>query len=242
MTQRKYPIYPIRTWMGKYEAHLLRLNPKKRFYYADARLEKFFSYFPENAGLEQFTIADVTDFENWRIANGASDREISQERGEIRRMWSWCIEQGCRLFNPAAPKHPPQPPKNRNRLTLETFRRLLEDCPDNRIKLYLLGLFCGEDLDVGLSRIVIGQQVRKLALAHQMPWCNIATLKIAVQECLWREIIRIQYKKLFETLIEEAKFASDSVANVQFPAADVRSPVSDSDLDEVFGVILPGQK
>lgn len=237
---RKRPVYPIRTWVGKYEAHMLRLHPKKRFYYADARLEKFFSYFPDNAGLEQFTIADVTDFEKWRITQGAHPELIEMERGEIRRFWSWCIKQGCNLINPAKTQHTPAPPKNRNRLTLETFRRLLDDCPDDRIKLYLLGLFCGEELDVGLKRKAIGYRLGKLALAHDLPWCNLATLKVAVQECLWREVIRIQYKQLFETLIDKAKTASDAIANVQIPSTYERSPVSDGDLDEVLRTILPG--
>jgi hypothetical protein len=197
--------------------------------FTDAFLERFFKHFPEQSGLEQFTIADVTDYRQWRLDEGCSKSALMSELNVVKRFWRWLIEEKqLPLFNPAASLKPSNPAKTFWQLKLQDFKALLFEIEDRRIREYVLGLVVGENRDVGVSPGVIGRTVREAGKRAGMPWMKLYTLRIAIKNTLWREIIKENYEKLSDSLIPEPKPASDTLTNVEVPTSDIRPSVIDS--------------
>lgn len=100
--KKRVPRYPIQKWQGKWDAHLIRmyLNPHSAESYSK-RLQVFLDQFPGYTSLEQFSIAEVTNFIEWRIANGAALNSVSLHLYAVRVFFNWLIEsQNLPLINP----------------------------------------------------------------------------------------------------------------------------------------------
>jgi hypothetical protein len=98
---KKIPRYPIDYWLGRYEAWWLTMYGKKGFLATCKNLESFFGFFVGYTGLENFTIAEVTDFFTWRILNGSSWYRITYEMYAVRKFWNWLTEdKNLPLSNP----------------------------------------------------------------------------------------------------------------------------------------------
>lgn len=92
--------YPVRKYLGKYEAWLLTLYGSGALDYADRHLEAFFAYFPKTWGLEKYTSADVEDYVEHLRESGKSGGVINLRLTAVRRFWRWLIEdRGYPMFN-----------------------------------------------------------------------------------------------------------------------------------------------
>lgn len=100
--------YPVRKYLGKYEAWLLTLYGSEALRFADHNLELFFSAFPKTWGLEQYASTDVEDYVRQLLASGKSEGAVRVRLVAIRRFWRWLIEDmGFPFFNivPASKFH-----------------------------------------------------------------------------------------------------------------------------------------
>lgn len=97
----KIPRFPVREWLGRYEAWWLTMYGRKGYRGTYTNLERFFGYFSAYPGLEYFSIADVTDYFEWRRRNGRNPLAVMYEAYGIKKFWKWLTEdKGLPLFNP----------------------------------------------------------------------------------------------------------------------------------------------
>ena len=224
---RTRPKYPIDKYLGRYQSWLLTLYGSRSFWYNATHLERFFARFPKTTSLDEFTIADVSDYKIWRLREGANVGTVQIELNAVRHFWSWMIEQANLPFtNPAERYKPSTPAVTKRDLKLEDFRRLLSKCDDNRVRNFILGLVQGENRLSGTSWAVIGRGVKRAGLAADLPWITIPALRSAIRSCLWREIIRANYDKLCDTFLPEAKLNSSPLADIEITPADEWSTIS----------------
>ena len=124
MSKTKKPRYSPRfdriKLQGLYEAELRILYAPATAIWYSRDLERFFRHFESYKGLEEFSIADVTDYANWRIDNGAKLAWLLKELQIVRAFWRWLIEnKELPLVNPVKPSYR-QDLKKRHALFMET--------------------------------------------------------------------------------------------------------------------------
>ncbi len=207
--------FPIRPWLGKYEATLLRLYGSRTFYMNDFYLEKFFSHFPNTVGLEEFTIADITDYRAWRESDGAKTQAVANEISALNRFWKWLIEKNkLHLSNPTIKIKSSTSARYERQFKLEDFRRLLDACSDKMVREHLVDLAGGYDRSNEFGTYQLGVAIHNAGVLADMPWLNLVTLRSAIKQSLWRDIIKREYQKLRDSLTPEPQPASDTLANI----------------------------
>jgi hypothetical protein len=244
------PKYPVRKWLGKYESWLLHLYGRKSMLYNDKYLERFFKFFPEASGLEQFGTPDVHQYKIWRENEGnLSAFKIMQEIKCLERFYRYLIEdQNLPLLNPAKPfvknvKLHSIIRRKKDSLRLEEYRRLIDVCLKDEPRLihWLMWLVQGiGSHDRHMSGVQASYLLRKVAAKAGVPHITMRHIKISLRNGLWREIIKDWQKRfLFDlgyiqgdnTKLKKVKLPGDPFATVEVPARDVGSPVSDSSYD-----------
>lgn len=69
---------------------------------ADEKLLKFFSYFPDDMGLELFRTIHVAEYKQKRRSEGISEGAIAIEVNAVRQFFKWLIEiQKFPIYQPA---------------------------------------------------------------------------------------------------------------------------------------------
>jgi len=225
--------YPIRHWLGKYESWLLHLYGRKSMLYNDKFLERFFSFFPQAAGLEQFGTPDVHQYKTWRENEGnVSAFKIMQEIKCLERFFRFLIEdQKLPLSNPAKPfvkhvnlKHIVR--RKKDSLRLDEYKRLLEACVkyEPRLVHWMSWLIQGVGShDRHLTSQMAGRLFKKVAVIAGMPYLNMRLVKRSLRQGLWREIIQewhnvslsnLGYKDWRDPALNEAQFESDPMRKV----------------------------
>lgn len=195
MPRLKTPItYPIREWLGKYLSWRRKLYGWKSSMYNGKRLESFFEHFPPTMGLEYFAIADLQEYRDWRRSKGVNPSTLKMELSSVKAFWRWLIEDmNLPLFNPVRD----EPfPKRKSRLTLESFRRLLEfiDYPD--VRKYIIGLAFEENLQCPVSHQLMGTFVCQASLKAGLPQMGFTELRRQLQSNLWRRAIQQEFEDL----------------------------------------------
>jgi hypothetical protein len=99
------PTYPIMKHLGLYESWLLRLYGRKRYVFADDKIQDFLTHFPSMKGWEQLVIADIDEYRQWRIEHGGNLRSIDIEISQIASLYRW-MKEDCSypLHNPVSSK------------------------------------------------------------------------------------------------------------------------------------------
>lgn len=145
------PRYPLREYYGKYSAWQIHYCSRDSFRDRDKVLERFFSYFPNKEGIEQFSGVDVTDYVYLRVREQKlSASTIKIEVSYISAMWKYLVEMlKLPLFNIAKAhyKHileDAHKPKKRNSLSIEQMLRLIDCIKDIKVKHEVLDLAVGE--------------------------------------------------------------------------------------------------
>jgi integrase len=228
--------YPVRTWLGKYESYLLTMYGSRSFYTADYLLEKFLTHFPNVRSLDEFSVVDISEYFRWRLECGRNPHTLGQELQAVDRWYCWLIEdKGLPLLNPAKGfrSASEQRTKNENRLTLSEYRRLLDVC-EAPARDYLVGLAFGQERKTGWDPGQMGRYLCARFRELGLPYTTIQAFRRAIRRSLWREIIRIHYKQVYDTLLEKPEPPSSALAEVQVPAADIRPTISDNDFEDVM--------
>jgi hypothetical protein len=78
---------PIRTLVGRFEP----LARKTSQNYSRS-LQKFFSMFPRKSSPEQFSLADILDYREWRREEGAPYSTVRSELCTVHGFFSWLQE------------------------------------------------------------------------------------------------------------------------------------------------------
>lgn len=223
------PKYPIEKYLGEYESFVFRLRGSDALKATDRHCQKFFSYFPKDAGLEQFTIADVADYKIWRRREKVSAATIQVELGFVRAFWRWLAEhRDLPLQNPVTTR----PTRNRNTksLKLEDFRLLYAGCSD-QLKRFLIAALL--DFPHTHSRSQrFNRELRDTAAKAGLPWIITARqLRGVVQRSLWREIVRRGYPELSDALFNEAEGFGHAPTDIETAPRDVGTTIVDRDVD-----------
>lgn len=96
---------PLRSLVGRYEAHLVVRRHKTIAAY-DKALQRFFGFFPRKSRPDQFHITDVEDYRFARLADGAAASSVKMEIGVVSMFFNWLRRaEGLELDNPAAIKY-----------------------------------------------------------------------------------------------------------------------------------------
>lgn len=97
--------YPVRVWLGRYQAWMLTLYGKRCFRRDAATVEKFFEA-SAHTYLSQFKSADIDDYAIGLKRSGKAAATVAIELSRIRRFWKWAIQdRGLKLLEPVSPVH-----------------------------------------------------------------------------------------------------------------------------------------
>ena len=193
MRRLKTPItYPIREWLGKYLSWRRKLYGWKSSMYNGKRLEAFFDHFPPTMGLEYFAIADLQEYRDWRRSKGVNPATLKMELSSVKAFWRWMIEDmNLPLFNPVRDEPFPM---RKSRLTLVSFKRLLEFIDNPDVRKFVIGLAFEENLQCPVSAQIIGSLVAAASLKAGLPQMGFAELRRQLQSNLWRRAIQQEFE------------------------------------------------
>ena len=221
--------YPIRKWLGQYEKRILVLYGRETLERHDALLESFFKHFPEAAGLEQFTVSDIVAYSEWRKSEGVTENRLRVELATLNRFWNYlCIDRKLPLWNPVKPfieKRIVKETKNRRRIGLYQFRRLVAACEDRRLKDYIFGLVIREERRHYLAPHVLGLMLRKLGTKVGLDWITVPKLRREIQNGLWCKIIASRYEQLRDSFFKEAQLNCDSSTDINISNSPIGSTI-----------------
>lgn len=89
--------------MMKYETFLFRTRPYGTYERYTRALDKLFAAFPEKRFLHEFRRADLEDYKQTRLEQGASPKTVNIELSCIRSFWNFLLQMEADgvFFNPA---------------------------------------------------------------------------------------------------------------------------------------------
>src|SRR6266550_5550156 len=183
----KKPRYPIREYLGQFEAWLLVMYRSNTFRKYDRTLERFFSTFPKYTGIEQFTSVDIADYKLIREQSGAAKSSIYLELNQLHIFWRWLImDKGLSISNPArAFKNNYKARHTRkSNLSLTDLNSLLSECsvPYKRIVLNVIqGVPCPRKAR---------KEIRDAAARAGLADFQLYELRLVVMRRLSREIVQ----------------------------------------------------
>jgi len=95
--------FTVAFWMMKYETFLFRTRPHSTYERYTRALDKLFSQFPDRRFLYEFRRADLEDFKEKRLENGASPKTVNIELSCIRSFFDFLLQMEADgvMFNPA---------------------------------------------------------------------------------------------------------------------------------------------
>ncbi|PWT91840.1 MAG: hypothetical protein C5B55_07440 [Blastocatellia bacterium] len=95
--------FKITRWLGLYEAYLFQNSPPATYERYSRALSKFYAHFPHKRFTYEFLRADLEDYKEQRLKEGASPTTVNIELSILRGFWKWMLRMGADgvLFNPA---------------------------------------------------------------------------------------------------------------------------------------------
>ena len=97
----------VESYIGKYEADLLKYNIKRSLSHVDNSLYRFFKYFPEQDDLREFTSLDWKYFEKVAALDGLLPKQIERVRLAVHGFFQWLLDfQDFPIPNPARLQEP----------------------------------------------------------------------------------------------------------------------------------------
>jgi hypothetical protein len=226
MTKIK-PRFPVREFLGKFEAWLLVMKGGHVMRCYDGVLERLFKMFPKRTGIEQFVSMDIGDYVAVRTKQGAAQLSLNHELSMLSNFFKWCQEdQHLKVYNPAkiyighwkTEKVP-----NHKIFTLDKLNRLLDAVPLKEKRIILSVIQGGE-----CPRYRAGNVIREAAKQLGFEGFSMGALKRASKNRLGREIIEYYCRQVSNTLPPEAQCYGDTLATVQRAAPNERPAICDS--------------
>jgi len=234
--------YRLIKYLGEYQKWLRDLYGRQPWRVQEAFLERFFSRFPRNIGLERFSVSDVSAYRSWRIESGTARSTIEMEIKALDRFWRYLIEdRGCKLFNPARPCLSNREPKefvDTRVLRVDEFKRFLE-AADEDLRQYIVSAATKTKPPKRLLGGWINTKIKRAQKASGLTYITMALIRRSLARGLWREIIR-EYCEIVlsskdgglqtgDPLISEPKPISDGERTVERPPLNVGPSIPDHD-------------
>jgi hypothetical protein len=227
--KHKKPRIPVREYLGKYEQFVLVMKGRAAFLNADTVLERLLAIFPKHKGWEDFTSTDIADYREARLKQGLAETSLVFELATIYRFFKWLIEdKGLYCNNPVrAFRNSNWTHQKLTRLTigLRELNALLRELPSDKERRLVLDVVRGAKMPRGQARKII-QQAAERAGIRGFSLYQVASF---VRARLARDIINDYCLKLLNTLAPEPKPNSNTLADIQVPALDEGTPISNSD-------------
>lgn len=223
----KKPRFPVREYLGSFEAWILVMKGRSAFRSYDSCLEQFFAAFPNKTGVEQFTSVDIADWKALKIKQGIAELTLHYYLGMIGNFWKWLIEdKELPINNPIraykrAVKGKYMLP--RPRISLEELERFLACCPSNKERELVLRVVQGANCR-GYSRLV---WCKRAADKAGLKGFSLLQLKSALGNRLSREIVQAYCQKLRDAFPAESKPEGDTLTTVESATLNVWASVSD---------------
>lgn len=238
--------YPIRNWLGKFQKFILVTSGRMEFRRAASRLECFFDHFPTAKGLELFTVADIREYADWRLSQGTTKMHLRKELQTLSRFYRWCIDKGCRLWDPAYPwleGLKPVPKLPGKVMTVGELQRIL-DVSSRPLRQYILAIVGGYQLPRELPPR-LASSLLKLATARAgVPHITLKVIRYSLRRGLWADIIRRHclawgkeylHTEVHDAPVHEAETLSAPLTDIEVSSLNEGSPVINSS-DDCFSV------
>lgn len=247
--RRRKPKYPVRLWLGKYEAWISvmgkSLDTKKL---VSSTLERFLGLFPTYRGIEQFTTTDVADYIVIRERT-QKPYLVDKDLWIIFRFWEWMIHQkGLFLYNIVnAYKNRAKHPcvltcrKSKKSLSLEEVSRLLNSCETIELKQFVIKVLARKPY-WNKWRTKFGFEWDRAVDRAGLPSDTDPTM---IRARMWKgtnrladDIIQTYCKQLLNSLAPKPELDSNSLATVEVTSLHERSTVTNGNnhLSSVDGI------
>jgi integrase len=136
---------PIRKLQAQYEYFILKVYGRATCRQYSHDLAEFFRVHPNKYTPEDFFKTDVLDYQIIREKEGASPNTINKEVDVVRAFWNWMIEsKDLPLVNIATVRRLRFVPKEKSRLTLAEFSRLMSEVHDPKLAAAIRNVLKGE--------------------------------------------------------------------------------------------------
>lgn len=240
LRKRRAPKYPVREWLGRYEAWISIMGKSHGMKILISRtLERFLGMFPTYRGLEQFTTTDCADYIVVR-ERIQSPHLVDKDLWIIFRFWEWLIEQrGLFLYNIVnayknRAKHPRVLTcrKSKKSLDLNQVEALISACETIELKLFVVKVLSRKPY-WNKWRTKFGPEWDRAVNRARLPSDTDPTM---IRARMWKgtnrlanDVIQAYCKQLFDALTLEAELNSNPFAGINLPALDERAAISNSD-------------
>ena len=206
--KNKKPRFPIREYLGKFEAWILVMKGRSAFRNYDRVLERLFEMFPGKTCCSQFTSIDIADYKAIRQKKGIQEYSLWHELRMIRNFWKYLQEDcGLAVANPVrALQNRPGGHDYAKGITLDEVNKLLAECSvkDQRA---ILQVIQGGKLPRKRDRQGINEAVVRAGLKD----FDLYKLKLRISNGLSRDIVVDYCSRLLKDIDQPANpVASES--------------------------------
>lgn len=173
---------PIRILQAQYEYFILKVYGRRTLkQYSDA-MSEFFRVFPDRDNPEDFFRDDFQDYVIIRQREKTHPMGIAFEISVLKTFWTWMIEQkGLPLANPVSARVPRYARKQKDRMSLKDFMRLMSEVHDPRL---LVAVRCSLNFerlpDLGITKNSLGSLLRRACERAGLASCGLSRLPHAV--------------------------------------------------------------
>lgn len=240
MTKKiQYPKrYSVRKYLGLYQAWFLTLYGSRRFRAEMWTIERFFNMFPTKKFLTQFTENDIDDYAISRQRLGRSVATVEIDLNRIRHFWKWATqEQKLVLLDPLhrilarLRAQIPRRDRHKKTLSLDELRVIYAKMDEE------LRRFIGSRFMFDVPRYYPISEKFEIAAKD-------AGLDYLYGDFVWslpdlrRAMLQNLDTQLRDSLIMELKGNCSPLRNVQVPAFDEGTAISDfhSEGAPIYGI------
>jgi hypothetical protein len=219
--------YSVRKYLGLYQAWFLVLYGSRRFRNECWTVEAFFKMYPTKKFLTQFTENDIDDYAIRRKRQGRAPATIEIDLHRIRHFWNWATqEQKLVLLDPLQ--------RTLKRLKAQIPKR---DGHKKALSLNELRVICAKD-------VILQDRIwaRFIGLSTKAEFSSLYRFKKVASTCgfdyRWGDFVHSLPKlrllvlqnlngQFRDTLFAEPKSNSSTLGNIQVPAFDEWTAISD---------------
>lgn len=176
---------PIRVLQAQFEYYTLKVSGRETMLRYSLSLSHLFRIHPDKYKPMDFHKGDIIDFKIIRQQEGATPHQINVDLSVIERFWDWMIEfKDEPLTNIAlVPRVRNQyVRRQKNRLTLEEFSRLMSEIHDPRVLEVVRAKMLSQDCEPKLCKASISNKMKDACQRAQVPYVPIRLLPEAVHQ------------------------------------------------------------
>lgn len=171
---------PIRVFQAQFEIYILTVFGRNTMRSYSNFLNHLFRIFPDKFTPLDFYRADISDYIIIRQQEGGTVASINQEVSVIRTFWNWMIDYKDQpIQNIATVKKLRYVRKQKNRLTLSEFSRLMSEIHDPKLLQIVRARLLGEECK-SFSYTTIANKMQDACQRAGLPYVSLKKLPDAV--------------------------------------------------------------